>query len=75
MCTQRVAALVSVTEFLVPNSSSLLSAMQRVPRDPSRPPDLTLLDDCRRSTLLPRSVGQIFHDRAAAALVLRAPRR
>jgi pimeloyl-ACP methyl ester carboxylesterase len=69
---QRVAVLLYVTAFLVPSGSSLWSTMRRVPRDPSRPPDLVLSDDRSRSTLLPRAVGETFYNSTAAALVARA---
>jgi pimeloyl-ACP methyl ester carboxylesterase len=52
----RIAALVYLAAFLVPDSASLWSTMQQLPRDPLRPPDRILSDDRTRSTLMPTAI-------------------
>jgi pimeloyl-ACP methyl ester carboxylesterase len=58
----RVAALVYLSAFLVPNGGSLWSTMQLVPRDPARAPDLVMSEDRTTSTLVPQAVGNTFYN-------------
>jgi pimeloyl-ACP methyl ester carboxylesterase len=75
---ERTRALVYLTAFLVPDGASLWSTMQQVPRDPVRPPDLTLSDDRTYSTLVPAAIRDTFYnmtseERAARAASLVGP--
>jgi pimeloyl-ACP methyl ester carboxylesterase len=68
----RIAALVYLTAFLVPDGASLWSTMQQVPRDPSRPADLIVSDDRTRSTLVPAALRGTFYNTTSEEWVARA---
>jgi pimeloyl-ACP methyl ester carboxylesterase len=68
----RIAALVYLAAFLVPDGASLWSTMQQVARDPSRPPDLLLSDDRTRSTLVPAAIRDTFYNTTSEEWVARA---
>jgi pimeloyl-ACP methyl ester carboxylesterase len=68
----RIAVLVYLTAFLVPNGASLWSTMQLVPRDPARAPDLVMSEDRTTSTLAPQAVGNTFYNTTDEAWASRA---
>jgi hypothetical protein len=70
--SDRVAALVYITAFMVLHGASLWSTMQLLPRDPARPPDLVMSDDWTISTLLPQAVRNTFYITTDEVWALRA---
>jgi hypothetical protein len=67
----RIAALVYLAAFLVPDGALPWSTMQQVPRDSSRPPDL-LSDDRTRSTLVPAAIRDTFYNTTSEEWAARA---
>jgi len=58
----RIAGLVYLAAFLVPNGQSMRSTMLRIPRDPARLPDMILSDDGISTSLVPGAVERTFYD-------------
>ena len=58
----RIATLVYLTAFLVPNGKTLWSTMQKAHRDPEQPPDFRRSADQLTSVLLPDAVRRTFYN-------------
>ena len=57
----RIAGLVYLAAFLVPNGQSMRSTMLRVSRDPARLPDMVLSDDGLSTRLVPGAIERTFY--------------
>ena len=71
-CPERIAKLVYLTAFLVPNGDTLWSTMRQIPRDPAQPPSLVLSNDRSTSTLLDSAIKDTFYSTTSDNLVARA---
>ena len=58
----RIAGLVYLAAFLVPNGQSMRSTMLRLPRDPARPADMVLSDDGVTTSLVADAIERTFYN-------------